>query len=143
MMKPVTELDPGFSDPGATATDWDEVRDAIASAQLFWITTVRRDGRPHVTPLVAVWLDYAFLLPGPSSKSVTCDHQHDSRRVEPMGRRLARGRRRHAHRSPTPRAAAADTRVSNELGRVGTSKSTVTDSATMAGRAEPCGKVPR
>jgi general stress protein 26 len=69
MMKPVTELDSGFSDPGSTATDWDEVRDAIASAQLFWITTVRRDGRPHVTPLVAVWLDDAlFFCTGPSEQ---------------------------------------------------------------------------
>src|SRR4029453_15971445 len=27
------------------------------TAELFWISTVRSDGRPHVTPLVAVWLD--------------------------------------------------------------------------------------
>jgi hypothetical protein len=24
---------------------------------MFWLSTVRRDGRPHVTPLPAVWLD--------------------------------------------------------------------------------------
>ena len=48
-MEPVTELDERFSDPGATATDWHEVRDALASAQLFWVTTVRRDRRPHMT----------------------------------------------------------------------------------------------
>jgi general stress protein 26 len=68
-MEPVTELDQRFSDPGATATDWQEVRDALASAQLFWITTVRRDGRPHMTPLVAVWLDDAlFFCTGPSEQ---------------------------------------------------------------------------
>jgi Pyridoxamine 5'-phosphate oxidase len=27
---------------------------------MFWITTVRADGRPHVSPLVAVWLDGAL-----------------------------------------------------------------------------------
>ena len=27
---------------------------------MFWLTTVRADGRPHVTPLVAVWLDGAI-----------------------------------------------------------------------------------
>jgi hypothetical protein len=27
----------------------------IETAQLFWISTVGTDGRPHVTPLVAVW----------------------------------------------------------------------------------------
>ena len=59
-MQPVTELDERFSDPDATATDWREVRDVLAAAQLFWVTTVRTDGRPHVTPLVAVWLDGAL-----------------------------------------------------------------------------------
>jgi Pyridoxamine 5'-phosphate oxidase len=32
----------------------------LESAELFWLTTVRADGRPHVTPLVAVWLDDAI-----------------------------------------------------------------------------------
>jgi len=32
----------------------------LEDAELFWITTVRVDGRPHVTPLVAVWLDDAI-----------------------------------------------------------------------------------
>ena len=29
-------------------------------AEIFWLTTVRPDGRPHVTPLLAVWLDRAL-----------------------------------------------------------------------------------
>jgi nitroimidazol reductase NimA-like FMN-containing flavoprotein (pyridoxamine 5'-phosphate oxidase superfamily) len=52
---PVTTLDQRFSDPGATATTWEQTRRALEEAELFWITTVRADGRPHVTPLVAVW----------------------------------------------------------------------------------------
>ncbi|MEO5837544.1 MAG: pyridoxamine 5'-phosphate oxidase family protein [Acidimicrobiales bacterium] len=78
-MQPVTELDEGFSEPGAIATEWGEVRDALASAQLFWVTTVRKDGRPHVTPLVAVWLDDAlFFCTGPNEqKAVNLRHnQH-------------------------------------------------------------------
>lgn len=59
MTKPSTRLDPRFSDPDATATGWDQTRGALEAAELFWITTVRADGRPHVTPLVAVWLDDA------------------------------------------------------------------------------------
>jgi general stress protein 26 len=58
--KPVTELDARFSDQNAVATDWEETRVALAEADLFWISTVRADGRPHVTPLVAVWLDEAI-----------------------------------------------------------------------------------
>jgi general stress protein 26 len=57
---PVTTLHPGFSDPAAVAVSWDETRRALESAELFWITTVRADGRPHVTPLVAVWADGAI-----------------------------------------------------------------------------------
>jgi nitroimidazol reductase NimA-like FMN-containing flavoprotein (pyridoxamine 5'-phosphate oxidase superfamily) len=54
------ELDPRFSDPAAVATEWDEARRVLEAAELFWICTVRADGRPHVTPLVAVWLDGAI-----------------------------------------------------------------------------------
>jgi general stress protein 26 len=54
------ELDERFSDPDAEAPEWDEVRRVLEAAQLSWITTVRTDGRPHVTPLVAVWLDDAL-----------------------------------------------------------------------------------
>ena len=56
MSQPVTTLDARFSAPDAVATNWDETRRVLETAELFWITTVRADGRPHVTPLVAVWL---------------------------------------------------------------------------------------
>jgi general stress protein 26 len=55
--QPTAELDPRFSDPDAGATPWVQAREVLETAQLSWITTVRTDGRPHVTPLVAVWLD--------------------------------------------------------------------------------------
>jgi nitroimidazol reductase NimA-like FMN-containing flavoprotein (pyridoxamine 5'-phosphate oxidase superfamily) len=57
MTEPTSKLDTRFSDKEAAATDWDETRRVLETAQLFWICTVRADGRPHVTPLVAVWLD--------------------------------------------------------------------------------------
>jgi general stress protein 26 len=60
MTMPVTELDERFSEAGATATPWPETQRALETAQLFWITTVRADGRPHVTPLVAIYLDGAL-----------------------------------------------------------------------------------
>jgi general stress protein 26 len=46
-----------FSDPGATATPWAQARGVLDKAGVFWLSTVRPDGRPHVTPLVAVWVD--------------------------------------------------------------------------------------
>jgi general stress protein 26 len=57
MPDPVPELDQRFSDPGAEATPWAAAREVLETAQLSWVTTVRADGRPHVTPLVAVWQD--------------------------------------------------------------------------------------
>lgn len=60
MDEPMTNIDPRFSDPGAVVTPWEETRRALETAELFWISTVRADGQPHVTPLVAVWLDGAL-----------------------------------------------------------------------------------
>ena len=60
MNEPVTTLDQRFSDPHAVAISWEETREALEAAELFWIATTRADGRPHVTPLVAVWLDDAI-----------------------------------------------------------------------------------
>ena len=60
MNEPLTEIDARFSDPNAVATPWDATRRALETAELFWISTVRTDGRPHVTPLVAVWLNGAI-----------------------------------------------------------------------------------
>lgn len=57
---PVAELDVRFGDPDALATPWEDVRRTIDEAELFWISTVRSDGRPHVTPLPAVWQDDAI-----------------------------------------------------------------------------------
>lgn len=60
MNTPVTTLDQRYSEPAAPATEWAETSRVLAGAELFWLTTVRADGRPHVTPLVAVWLDEAL-----------------------------------------------------------------------------------
>jgi hypothetical protein len=68
MDDPVTKLDTRFSDPEAVAIGWEQTRDALEAAELFWITTVRRDGRPHVTPLVAVWLDEQIYCTGPTEQ---------------------------------------------------------------------------
>lgn len=57
MTTPSTELDSRFSEPEAEPTSWPDTLAAIKEAEIFWISTVRGDGRPHITPLVAVWLD--------------------------------------------------------------------------------------
>jgi nitroimidazol reductase NimA-like FMN-containing flavoprotein (pyridoxamine 5'-phosphate oxidase superfamily) len=57
---PETELDARYGEPGVTPVPWPETEDALVAAPLYWVTTVRPDGRPHVTPLVAVWHDGAL-----------------------------------------------------------------------------------
>jgi hypothetical protein len=53
--EPRPELDARFSAPGASATSWADAQRVIQEAELFWISTVRPDDRPHVTPLPVVW----------------------------------------------------------------------------------------
>ena len=56
---PVAELDARFSDPSASAVEWARARAVLDDAGIAWIVTTRRDGRPHVTPVVFVWFDDA------------------------------------------------------------------------------------
>jgi predicted pyridoxine 5'-phosphate oxidase superfamily flavin-nucleotide-binding protein len=68
-MQPTAELDTRFSSADATATAWAEAREHLEAAEIFWISTVRSDGRPHVTPLISVWVDDAlFFCTGPTEQ---------------------------------------------------------------------------
>jgi hypothetical protein len=54
------KLDPRFSEPQAGPTPWSDVEGVLQSSELYWLTTVRADGRPHVTPLIGVFDDGAM-----------------------------------------------------------------------------------
>ena len=58
-MEPTTHFDSRFSAPAAEATPWERARGVLERAELYWLTTVRADGRPHVTPLIGVHHDGA------------------------------------------------------------------------------------
>src|SRR5260370_24972305 len=60
MNEPVTTMDTRYSEPDGVVTPWEETRRVLETAELFWLSTVRADGRPHVTPVVAVWHDEAI-----------------------------------------------------------------------------------
>lgn len=60
MNEPITTLDIRHGVPPGGATSWEETRRVLETAELFWVSTVRADGRPHITPLVAVWHDGAI-----------------------------------------------------------------------------------
>ncbi|WP_251096393.1 pyridoxamine 5'-phosphate oxidase family protein [Streptomyces sp. Caat 7-52] len=63
--QPTTELDARYSSalnprPGTadvTATAWAEAQRQLEAAEIFWVSTVRPDGRVHVTPVIAAWRD--------------------------------------------------------------------------------------
>src|SRR5687767_1603014 len=57
--KPTAQIDSRFSDPEADPTPWSEAVHVLERAELYWLTTVRTDGRPHVTPLIGVAEDAA------------------------------------------------------------------------------------
>ncbi|MFI8265379.1 MULTISPECIES: pyridoxamine 5'-phosphate oxidase family protein [unclassified Streptomyces] len=74
---PTTELDARYSSalnprPGAedvTATDWAQARRQLDAAEIFWVSTVRADGRLHVTPVIAAWHDGAlYFSTGPGEQ---------------------------------------------------------------------------
>jgi Pyridoxamine 5'-phosphate oxidase len=44
----------------ATPTSWSDARGGLETAKTYWLATVRRDGGPHVRPVLAVWLDGAL-----------------------------------------------------------------------------------
>ena len=66
---PTTRLDRRFSSENAASTEWEKAREQLGKAELYWLSTVRPDGRPHVTPLIAVWVDDSmFFCTGASER---------------------------------------------------------------------------
>ena len=55
--RPTAVIDRRFSDPDSEPTPWPDAERLLESAELYWLTTVRADGRPHVTPLIGVLSD--------------------------------------------------------------------------------------
>jgi hypothetical protein len=57
--EPTTTLS-AFSSDGAVPTGWARGKAVLEAAEVYWLSTVRPDGRPHVTPVLGVWLDGAM-----------------------------------------------------------------------------------
>jgi nitroimidazol reductase NimA-like FMN-containing flavoprotein (pyridoxamine 5'-phosphate oxidase superfamily) len=58
-LEPITEQLPSSIDHPAPAA-WAEARQLLAEGEWYWLATTRPDGRPHVMPLLAVWMDNAL-----------------------------------------------------------------------------------
>jgi uncharacterized pyridoxamine 5'-phosphate oxidase family protein len=57
---PQARIDRRFSAADSRPTPWPEAAQVLEEAELYWITTVRADGRPHVTPLIGLFYDGAM-----------------------------------------------------------------------------------
>jgi hypothetical protein len=67
--EPVSELDARYGEEGVSAVPWSEAERALATAELSWLSTVRPDGQPHVTPLITAWHDGAlWVTTGPEEQ---------------------------------------------------------------------------
>ena len=82
---PNSELNTDFSSPEAVARPWPEVERALTTAEMFWISTVRTDGRPHVTPIPAVWHDGALHVCTGDREQKARNLDHDPRCVLTTG----------------------------------------------------------
>ncbi|WP_315097953.1 pyridoxamine 5'-phosphate oxidase family protein [uncultured Cellulomonas sp.] len=71
MSHPVGVIDPRYGDAEATPPPWSDVERFLTGAQLYWLVTVRADGRPHAVPLVGVWHDGGFAF---------CTHPDEQKR---------------------------------------------------------------
>ena len=97
-------IDPRYGDASATAPPWDTVERLLTDAQLYWIVTVRADGRPHAVPLVGVWYDGAFAFcTGPDEQKHrnlegNAAGRGDHRQHRCAGLEHRQGRRRGGHR---------------------------------------------
>jgi general stress protein 26 len=66
---PTVELDAPYSGPDGVPMAWERASGVFADAAIYWLSTVRTDGRPHVTPVIAVWHDaVAYFCTGPEEQ---------------------------------------------------------------------------
>src|SRR5215469_11335192 len=66
---PRATLDARYSEETAHAAPWPDAVARLEQAPLFWVSSVRLDGRLHVTPVVAVWMDGAlYFSSGPAEQ---------------------------------------------------------------------------
>jgi len=67
-MPPAYGLASATSVPGERLS-WQRAREWMEAARLYWVATVRPDGRPHVMPVEGIWLDGKFYFgAGPGTR---------------------------------------------------------------------------
>jgi general stress protein 26 len=78
-------ISPLYGDDSATAPEWSDIDRRLTNAQLYWIVTVRADGRPHAVPLCGVWRDGAFFFCTGDAEQKMRNLEHDPHVVVTAG----------------------------------------------------------
>lgn len=91
MNEPTAAPDTQPGVPRKGDTSWEETRRALETADLFCLSTVRADGRPHVTPLVAVWHDEAIYFTATETAQKTLNLRGNAHVVLTTGDNQIRG----------------------------------------------------
>jgi general stress protein 26 len=71
----IATVHPDYGDASAPAPPWNDIDQRLTDAQLYWMVTVRRDGRPHAVPLCGVWSEGRFVF-------CTGDQEQKARNLE-------------------------------------------------------------
>jgi general stress protein 26 len=78
-------VSPSYGNPSADPPPWSDVDQRLADASLYWIVTVRSDGRPHAAPLCGVWHDGAFWFCTGDAEQKMRNLEHDPHVVVTAG----------------------------------------------------------
>jgi general stress protein 26 len=74
-----------YGNASATAPEWSDIDRRLSDAPLYWIVTVRRDGRPHAVPLCGVWGEGAFYFCTGDAEQKMRNLEHDPHVVVTAG----------------------------------------------------------
>ena len=78
-------VSPLYGNPSAPAPAWDDVERRLTEAQLYWMVTVRSNGRPHAVPLCGVWREGAFFFTTGTAEQKMRNLEHDPHVVVTAG----------------------------------------------------------
>ena len=76
-----------FSADDTVPTPWAEARGRLEKAGTYWLATARPDGRPHVMPVLGVWVDGALSFGAGEASRKGKNLARDPRCVITVGRR--------------------------------------------------------